>query len=267
MLTTVHEILQKAARDGYAVVAANVGNSVEADAAIEAAEQWRAPLILDVLPVWIRPCPAEFCAWLRARCERADTALAINVEDEGTEEGVRRAISYGATSVMADRSQLPFEENIAQIRKITYIAHAAGISVEARLKVPHAGQNEGAMAERFIQETQVDCLSVAVFERNPAGESVIDFPRLGRIRQAVGRYPLVLHGVQGIAQEQIRKACTRGICKVNLSKDLKAAALQHVLQCAAENGNAAELMKAGFRNKLLELIPLYGKAGCGKDRR
>lgn len=48
MLYTMKELLDRASAENYAIAAPNVGNSVDVDAAIAAAEALNAPLILDV---------------------------------------------------------------------------------------------------------------------------------------------------------------------------------------------------------------------------
>lgn len=266
MLETTREILNRAVIGNYAVAAANVGNSVEVNASIEAAETLHAPLILDVLSENLLTNPVEFCTWIRARCESSCVPLALNLDAEKGLDSALRAIQYGATSIMINCSGLPFERNVSEVKKVTSLAHASGISVEAELgafgpegKIDEQGLASAAGAVRFIRETNADCLAATVRITHSGRQPEIDFQRLAQIKEAAGNYPLVLHGALGIPNDQIQEACRCGLNKINLSKDLKAAARNAIL--SSHDGNVFDLAGAGIKQKLLELIPLYGSAG------
>ena len=53
-------------------------------------------------------------------------------------------------------------------------------------------------------------------------EPKLDFERLAEIRQCVD-IPLVLHGASGLPPQDIKRAITLGICKVNVATELKIA--------------------------------------------
>ncbi|OTA42326.1 MAG: hypothetical protein A6D92_00090 [Symbiobacterium thermophilum] len=108
---------------------------------------------------------------------------------------------------MIDASHLPLEENIAATRKVVELAHACGVSVEAELgRVPgqeeevvvseaEATYTDPAEAARFVAETGVDALAVAVGTAHGfyKWEPKLAHDRIAAIREAV-RIPLVLHG-------------------------------------------------------------------------
>lgn len=162
------------------------------------------------------------------------------------EAEIREAIELGYQSVMVDGSRLPLEENIQATRKITAIAHAAGIPVEAELGAV-LGHEAGPLppyeelfatgqgftspeeAKRFVAETEVDWLSVAVgsvhgapMSRRPKVEARLDLAHLQRIHEAT-RIPLVLHGGSGIKTEYILEATRRGIAKINIGTAIRQA--------------------------------------------
>lgn len=280
MLYTMKELLDRASKENYAIAAPNVGNDLEVNAAIEAAESLNAPLILDVkLHDTVKlPCGREFGMWLRARCTEAKVPIAINQDHGGSFESAVINIQYGATSVMADRSTLPYDENVEEVKKVVELAHAAGISVEAELGHVgtasqydldrDAGLTKTEDAVRYIKETGIDCLAVAIGTAHgayPKGvEPTLDFERLADIKAAVrkefGDFPLVLHGSSGTPVELLRKACAMGINKVNIATDLNAAAMQAVLSCDG-NGSPFGVAMRAFRDKLKEMIPVYGSDG------
>ena len=162
-------------------------------------------------------------------------------------EIVRRAVRAGYGSVMIDGSRLPLEGNIDCTKAVVEIAHAAGIPVEAELGAimgheagplpPYdelfesgRGFTNPAQAKRFVEETNVDWLSVAIGSIHGAIsaarkserkiEARLDINRLDEIREAVG-IPLVLHGGTGIRKEYIIKSVQHGIAKVNVATAIR----------------------------------------------
>ena len=283
MLYTMKELLDRACAEMYAIAAPNVGNSLEVDAAIKAAEEMNAPIILDVhldRPEDRMPCAREFGMWMRMRAEKAKVPVAINEDHGASYFTAVKNIQYGCTSVMADRSALPYEQNVAETKKICELAHAAGCSCEAELgHVGDAGTmtngaEEGAggdniytkpeEAVKFIEETGVDCLAVSVGTAHGAWPKGVipqlDFERFAKIKEAVGQFPLVLHGSSQTPNDQLYKICRMGINKVNIATDLNDAAMANVLASEGK-GNAFKLAQEGFCNKLKEQIPVYGSDG------
>lgn len=133
---------------------------------------------------------------------------------------------------MIDGSKLPFAENVALTRRVVELAHARGVSVEGELG--HVAHNEDADditkfytraedAARFVQETGVDALAVAIGTAHGfyKGEVRLDFDRLVEIRAAVGETALVLHGGSGVPEELLRRAIECGIAKINFGTELK----------------------------------------------
>ena len=160
---------------------------------------------------------------------------------------IQEAIQLGYGSVMVDGSRLPLEENIRATAKITRMAHAAGIPVEGELGVV-LGHEAGPLppyeelfasgkgftapedAQRFVAETNVDWLSVAVgnvhgaisgvMQHSKKVEARLNLEHLERICREV-RIPLVLHGGTGIQKECIQEAIRRGIAKINIATAIR----------------------------------------------
>ena len=132
MLVTMKEILDIANKSNYAVAAPNASYELDARALIEAAEDMYAPLILDVCPACSIDMPF-FISYLVRLAEQTFIPIAINLDHGASFEEVMIAIRSGCTSIMVDRSSLPYEENVAQVRELVRIAHAVGVSVEAEI--------------------------------------------------------------------------------------------------------------------------------------
>ena len=156
------------------------------------------------------------------------------------------AIELGYDSVMVDGSMLDLDENIAVTRKITTMAHAAGVPVEAEvgavvgyagIPMPYEelfatrkGFTDIEQARRLVAETSADWLSVAVgnihgaltdAKRNMAKVAArLDIEHLKSIYQAVA-VPLVLHGGSGIPRQHIINAVQNGIAKINIATAIR----------------------------------------------
>lgn len=168
----------------------------------------------------------------------------ISEDDERVDyvEIISRAIDVGYESVMVDGSKLSLEENIAASRKVTEVAHAAGIAVEGELgsivrlgsgPIPpydelfasKQGFTIPEEAVRFVKESAVDWLSVSIGSIHGSISSVakkdkklaakLDIEHLATINRLVG-IPLVLHGGSGIPKSAIQQASQHGIAKINI---------------------------------------------------
>jgi ketose-bisphosphate aldolase len=162
---------------------------------------------------------------------------------------IREAIELGYQSVMVDGSRLDLEGNIAATGQVVEMAHGAGIPCEAELgavlghetgpRPPYEelyesgrGFTDVGEAERFVQQTGCDWLSVAIGNIHGAVsgalkdqkkvEAKLNLDHLERLRQATG-VPLVLHGGSGVKREYLLAAIKRGIAKVNIGTEIRQA--------------------------------------------
>jgi fructose-bisphosphate aldolase class II len=264
-------ILAKARDEEYAVAAPNVWDLYSVKVAIEAAEEEKAPIILDFADFMGNIY--EFGKIAKDLSINASIPVAINLDHGKTFEEAVRAIRAGFTSVMVDCSLLPFDQNVAQVKEIVKIAHAVGVSVEAELG--HVGEGQKYNEERdkgltdpeeakeFIEETGIDCLAVAIGTAHGVykGEPHIDFNRLEEIKKRVD-IPLVLHGGSGTGDEVLKNIVKKGISKVNIFTDLSINGCNELKKYLMddENVNLWEACKKafeGYKQKLKHYIELF----------
>ena len=280
MLVTMKEILNDANKNNYAVPAPNVGGEREARAAIEAAEENRSPLILDVSYRNHTDLPF-FGSYLRQLAGQSFVPIAINLDHgAATPEGRYRepmmAIRAGFTSLMVDRSSWEYEANVAEVQLIAEFAHSVGMSVEAELG--HVGQGanynqdptlaftDPDQALDYITRTKIDCLAISIGTAHGAyaGEPKLDFERLRAIKEKTNGFPLVLHGGSGTGDGNLHKASQMGINKINVSNELMAAAARAV-QALDLSGNGAYKVWTtaigGWKDRLSFLLRNFGCAG------
>ena len=232
------KMLSDAKKGRYAVGAFNAENMEMIKAIIAAAEELKAPVMIQTTPSTIRyGSSATYAAIVKAEAERAEVPVCLHLDHGSNYELVAECISNGYTSVMIDGSQEEFEGNIAVTKKVVEYAKSYGIPVEAELgKVggkeddleTEADTNtDPKQAVEFAEKTGIDSLAVAIGTAHGfyVGTPVLDKERLSAIANVVS-IPLVLHGASGISDEEVADCVRRGICKVNFATELRAAYTQ-----------------------------------------
>jgi len=239
VLVTGDELLRVAQRNAFAVPAFNVSDYAMSNGLFELCEEKQAPMLIAIHPDELKFIGNDVICAIREQAHQASFAVGIHLDHGGSFEQVITAIRAGFTSVMIDGSQLSFEENIAATKKVVEAAHDVGVSVEGELGTigsvdPNSGENGAEEliytrpedAVRFVAETGVDSLAIAIGTRHgiyPAGrDPKLKLDLLKEIRSVVS-IPLVLHGGSDNPDAEIAQAVQLGICKVNISTDIKVA--------------------------------------------
>lgn len=238
-LVNTREILQDAKRNSYAVGAFNVENMEMMQAVIAAAEAERAPVVLQTTPSTLHYAnTAVFAAMARAMAAKATVPVAIHLDHGDSYALCEQAAKDGYTSLMIDGSKLSLEENIALTHLVVQMAAGFSLHPCVEAELGRLGGKEDSLegkpgediytdpseAIHFVAETGVDSLAVAIGTAHGfyKGKPKLDFDRLAQLRDAVV-IPLVLHGSSGVPDEDVRRAVSLGICKVNFATELRAA--------------------------------------------
>ena len=260
-LVTSEKMLTDAREGGYAVGAFNVENMEMVKAVIAAAQELKAPVMLQTTPSTVKYAGLSmYAAMAAAEAEKASVPVCIHLDHGSSFELAVQAIKAGYTSVMIDGSKEPFEENVAVSKRVADVAKACGIPVEAELgKVggkeddleAEADTNTDPMeAKEFVERTGITSLAVAIGTAHGfyVGTPVLDKERLSEIRKVVD-IPLVLHGASGLSDEDVSDCVKRGICKVNFATELRAAytaAVKKLLEEKPETFDPKALGKVGM---------------------
>ncbi len=230
-------ILKKAQEGKYAIGAFNFNNLEFLQAIIEAAEELSSPVILQVSEGGMKYMGLSFLEGVvREVLPKVKVPVAIHLDHGSHFDVVVSAIRIGFTSVMIDASKKPFDENVKITREVVKVAHAVGVSVEAELGKIMGTEEHVKVAEteavftdpeealKFVELTEVDSLAVAIGTAHGIykGKPKLDFERLSKIRKRV-EVPLVLHGASGVPLDDVKRAISLGICKVNIDTDLRIA--------------------------------------------
>ncbi len=283
MLVTGKQILDHAKENKYAVGAFNVNNMEIVQAIIAAAEETRSPVILQASQGALKYAGVEYIAALaKLAAEKATVPVAVHL-DHGTDfKQIMLCIRNGFTSVMIDGSKYPLEENIEKTKQVVEIAESVGVSVEAELGKIGGTEDDIVVSEReatftdpdeakrFVEETGVDSLAVAIGTAHGPYKGVpeLDFERLKAIREKID-VAIVLHGSSGVAYDDLRKAIEIGVSKINIDTDVRMAFSKGVKGVLDANPNeidprnilgpAREIMKESIMEKM-EVFGSVGKA-------
>lgn len=255
---TSEKMLLDAQKGGYAVGAFNVENMEMVMAVIAAAEELRAPLMLQTTPSTIKYAGLDmYLANVKAAAERASVPVCLHLDHGDSFDLAMRALRTGYTSIMIDGSHNVFEENIAVTKAVADACRPSGIPVEAELgKVGgkeddlDGGEGNGYTdpleAKEFVERTGVTSLAVAIGTAHGVYKGVpkLDLDRLAEIRKVVD-IPLVLHGASGLSEEAVVESIKRGICKVNFATELRIAYTDGVKEFLAANPDAFDPKKYG----------------------
>ena len=260
-LVTSKEMLLDAQKGGYAVGAFNAENMEMVKAIVAAAEELKAPVMIQTTPSTINNGTLEtYTALVHAEAKNASVPVALHLDHGSSFDLAVRAIRVGYTSIMIDGSGSGFEENIDVTRRVVAVAAPNQIPVEAELgKVggkeddleAEADTNtDPAQAAEFVERTGISSLAVAIGTAHGfyVGTPILDKERLSEIRKVVD-IPLVLHGASGLSEEDVIDCVKRGICKVNFATELRAAytdAVKALLKEKPETFDPKAFGKAGI---------------------
>ena len=229
MLVNFQTILRDADEKNYAVPAFNVYNMETVMGVIQAAEEQRAPVIIQF---YSRLATTGFVDYLAPiilkAAEKATVPVCIHLDHGAGYEPAAIALKNGATGIMVDFSKLDMDENIANTKKAVDILSAMNIGVEG--EIGHIGSAADGVptdyttveeAKKYVDGTGVAALAVAVgtahgrYKQAP----VLQIERIKEIKDEV-KIPLVLHGGSGVPDDQIQLAVKAGIRKINFGTDL-----------------------------------------------
>ncbi len=260
-LVGTKEMFEKAYNGGYAVGAFNVNDMEILQGIVDAANEQKSPLILQVSAGARKYARQEYLRKLvEAAVETTDIPIALHLDHGDSFELCKDCIDTGFSSVMIDASKYPFEENVRITKQVVEYAHSKGIPVEAEIgklagveddvnvSAKDAIYTDPEEAKKFVEATGCDSLAIAIGTSHGAykfkSEPKLDFERLEKIKEILPGFPIVLHGsssvpqefvdlcnkyggeipgAKGVPGEMLRKAAQSAVCKINIDTDLRLA--------------------------------------------
>lgn len=279
-LVSTKQMLLDARKDGYAIGAFNVENMEIMQAAVAAAEELRAPVILQANPSVLEHVRMDyFYAMAKAAAKAACVPVAIHLDHGDGFELVMQALRMGFSSVMFDGSHRPFEENVELTKKTVEACLPSDIPVEAELG--KVGGREGNLdggagecteplkAKEFVERTGVTSLAVSIGNAHGVytGTPKLNLEVLEEIHRLV-KIPLVLHGASGLSDEALKACISRGICKINYATELRMAYSEGVKKAFAEKPELYDPKKYGAAGReIVKQLVMNRMRVCGCEGR
>ena len=284
-LVSAAKMLQDAQKGRYAVGHFNINNLEWAKSLIEVAELTRTPIILGVSEGAIKYMGGynTVVNLVNGLLEDLNVSIpvALHLDHGQSKASVMKAIKTGFSSVMFDGSHLPFGENLAITKEVVNYAHNHKVSVEAEIG-SIGGEEDGVVADgelanpaeaKLITGLGIDVLAAGfgnIHGKYPANWKGLSFETL-EIIKSTSPLPLVLHGGSGIPHEQVEKAISLGICKINVNTECQLAFAQAVKNYFATEQDLKDkgydprkILKPGseaIKATFVELTKLFGCYG------
>ena len=231
-LVKVRELLEAAQKANTSILAFDACDYNTIYACIKGAETARRPVIVMLYPSMRSMFSfGAFAAAVKDLACSATVPVGLHLDHCSEPTVILEAIRDGFTSVMADGSAMPFEENVAFTKSVVDMAKVFDVDVEGELG--HVGQIAAGFdytnrdtftrpeeAAAFAERTGVASLAVAfgschgMYRATPN----LDLARLQEIDRVTDTPP-VLHGGSGIPADQLEKAFTMGINKFNVGTE------------------------------------------------
>lgn len=231
-LEKVRDLLASAEKANTSIIAFDACDYNTIFACIKGAEVARRPVIVMLYPSMSSLFSfGAFASAVKDLARTATVPVGLHLDHCSDPNVILSAIRDGFTSVMADGSANPFEENVAFTKQIVDMAKVFDVDVEGELG--HVGQIAAGYnysdkdtftrpdeAAEFVERTGVASLAVAFGSCHGVYRSTpnLDLERLAEIDKATS-VPLVLHGGSGIPADQLEKAFTMGINKFNVGTE------------------------------------------------
>ena len=237
MLVSAKEMIQAAYAGHYAIGAFNTNNLEWTKAILQAAEEMRAPVIVQV-----SEGAGKYMAGFKnvadivknvMEFQKTTVPVALHL-DHGTYAGCKACIEAGFSSIMFDGSSLPFDENIEKTKELVAICNEKGMSIEAEVG-SIGGEEDGVVGLGECADPE-ECKTIAdlgitmlaagignIHGKYPEGWPGLRFDVLDAIKAKVGTMPLVLHGGSGIPDAMVQDAIRRGVSKINVNTECQLA--------------------------------------------
>ena len=309
-LVTTKEMFEKAYNGGYAIGAFNVNNMEIVQGITEAAAELNAPLILQVSKGARAYANHTYLMKLvEAAVIETGLPIALHLDHGDSFDICKSCIDGGFTSVMIDASSKSFEENIEITKKVVEYAHDHGVVVEAELGTLAGIEDEVSVSaedssytrpedvQEFVERTGCDSLAIAIgtshgaYKFKPGTDPKLRFAILEEVEKRLPNFPIVLHGASSVPQEfvriinenggnmpgaigvpedQLRKAASMAVCKINIGSDLRLAMTASIRQYLNQHPDhfdprqylkpARAAIKDMVAHKIVDVLGCNGKA-------
>lgn len=285
-LVNAKEMVNAAHKGKYAIGHFNINNLEWTKAILEAAQETNTPTIIATSEGALKYMGGAkvVVGMVNGLLDELNITVpvALHLDHGQSVEMAKKCIEAGYSSVMFDGSHLPYEENIAKVKELMTFANEHEISVEAEIG-SIGGEEDGVVGEGELgdpkQAAEMSTTGIAMLAagignihgKYPEWWKSLSFETLQTLQEACN-LPMVLHGGSGIPQDQVKKAISLGISKINVNTELQLAFRDATrkyieekkdLDDEAKGFDPRKLLAPGFKalkNTFIELTTLFGCA-------
>jgi len=238
----LEKYFKKTLKEKWALGQFNIARLEDIKVIVKTAQKMKSPVIVGVSERTSRPLG------LKNIVKTAGCSF-LHLDHAKTISYIKEAAREGFSSVHFDGSELSFNQNIKEIKKIKNYAKQFGVLVEGEFDAIGGKMTEPFLAKKFVMNTGADALAVNIGTWHGKGRKTgIDFKRLAKIHKALKDTPLVLHGGSGVPALHIKKAIKLGIVKININTELRLAKTIRARQKIIED----KIKIFGSKNKWLK---------------
>lgn len=285
--SNMNKMLDDALKGKYAVAHINTNNMEWAKAILTTAQETNTPIIIGVSEGAAKyQCGFKTIANMIA-CMMENLKITVPVAlhlDHGSFEGCLEAIESGFSSIMFDGSHLPFEENVAKLNELLKLTQPRNISLEAEVG-SIGGEEDGVVGMGELADPE-ECRKICMLPITTLAAGIgnihglypenwpgLRFDKLEQIKDVTNGKGIVLHGGTGIPDEQITKAISLGVVKINVNTECQIAFQEATrkyieekrdLDTHGKGFDPRKLLKPGYeaiKAKIVEKITLFGSIG------
>lgn len=323
-LVPMKQILDEANKAGYGVGAFNVNNMEQLQAICDSAAETESPVIIQVSRNALKYADKGLLAAMvtyMAEQKYPGIPMALHLDHGPDLETIQECVDLGFTSVMIDGSldystkdekgghpARSFESNVEITKKAIEIAHAKGVSVEGEIGTLGGIEDdtvasavhltEPEEAQRFVKETGVDALAIAIgtshgaYKFKPGTEIKLALDIVDAVHGNCPDVALVMHGSSSVPPEMvaevnkyggkvpdavgvptamIQDAIGRGMRKVNIDTDGRLAITAAIRKVFTEKPEAFDPRKYlgpardAVKAWIIEEMKAFGSAGHAGD--
>lgn len=282
MLTTTHEMMQKAYHGHYAIPAVNTqGGTYDIIRAVcMAAEELKSPVIL---AHYVNTGSYSGHDWFyetaKWMAEKVSVPVAVHLDHGDSFERCMEMLKLGFTSVMFDGSALPLEENAAATEEVAKVCRAFGVPLEAEIgelcRLDDHGNKMGSSniadpetVRRYLELCSPDSLAIGIGNAHGFYNGPVDIrvEVLEECRKFTD-IPFVLHGCTGMDEALIRRSIESGVTKINFGTQVRTQYIQYLkegLEQDVDGGHAWKLSQYAegrLREDIKDMIRLAGSEG------
>lgn len=279
-VVSMNELLRPAFEERYGVPAFNIVNDLTMAAVLEASEQAKSPVIVQVSVKTVKMFGAKLIQRMfEEMASRVSIPATLHLDHCPDVNMIKTCLDAGWNSVLFDASKLSYEDNLRQCKQVVAMARKVGAAVEGELEAVRGvedgvgSEEEGGLVPlgkcvEFLEQTGIDTFAPAIGTAHGLYKSA---PKINfqRVREIVSAHPvpIVLHGGTGLADDVFQRLIAEGCAKVNISTMLKITycdAYREYLDAKPQEHDPLKVM-ASVKEKLLPMIKrfmeVFGSAG------